>query len=57
MMTLDTIDKNVQSIKKQLSRFLDFDEGKAILANNADWLASLEYIPFLRGYWSAFQYK
>ena len=48
MMTLDTIEKNVQSIKKQLSRFLDFDEGKAILANNADWLASLEYIPFLR---------
>lgn len=48
MMTLDTIEKNVQGIKKQLSRFIDFGEGKAILANNADWLVSLEYIPFLR---------
>ena len=48
MMTLDTIEKNVRGIKKQLSGFIDFGEGKAILANNADWLASLEYIPFLR---------
>ncbi|MCG8552938.1 MAG: tyrosine--tRNA ligase [Desulfobacterales bacterium] len=48
MMTLDTIDKNVQSIKRQLSGFIDFSEEKALLANNADWLASLEYIPFLR---------
>ncbi|WP_320041561.1 tyrosine--tRNA ligase [uncultured Desulfobacter sp.] len=48
MMTLDTIDHNVQSIKRQLSGFINFGEGKALLANNADWLASLEYIPFLR---------
>ena len=48
MMTLDTIDKNVQAIKRQLSRFINFNGGKAVLANNADWLASLEYVPFLR---------
>jgi tyrosyl-tRNA synthetase len=48
MMTLETIDKNVQGIKSQLSRFIDFNDGKAILENNADWLASLEYVPFLR---------
>ncbi len=48
MMTLETIEQNVQGIKKQLSGFIDFEAGKAILANNADWLASLEYIPFLR---------
>jgi tyrosyl-tRNA synthetase len=48
MMTLDTIDKNMQGIRKQLSSFMDFDQGGAILANNADWLANLEYIPFLR---------
>lgn len=48
MIILDTIEKNVQGIKKQLSRFLDFGDGKAILANNTAWLASLGYIPFLR---------
>ncbi|MCP4114020.1 MAG: tyrosine--tRNA ligase [Desulfobacteraceae bacterium] len=48
MMTLDTIEKNMQGIRKQLSSFLDFNQGGAILANNADWLANLEYIPFLR---------
>ncbi|MDD2219362.1 MAG: tyrosine--tRNA ligase [Desulfoplanes sp.] len=48
MMTYETIEGNVAGIKKQLSHFLDFTGGKAILANNADWLAKLEYIPFLR---------
>ncbi len=48
MMTLETIDKNVRGIKNQLSKFIDFGSGKAILANNADWLATLEYVPFLR---------
>lgn len=48
MMTLDTIDKNMQGIRKQLSSFINFDQDRAILANNADWLANLEYIPFLR---------
>lgn len=40
--------KNVAAIKSQLSRFLDFGEGKAILADNADWLLGLNYIDFLR---------
>ena len=48
MMTAETIDANVVSIKKQMSRFLDFGEGGAIIANNADWLRSLNYIEFLR---------
>ena len=48
MMTSETIDGNVQAIKKQLSRFLNFDEGKSILVNNADWLMDFKYIDFLR---------
>ena len=48
MMTYETIEENVACIKKQLAHFLDFTDGKAVLANNADWLAGLEYIPFLR---------
>lgn len=48
MMTVETIEENVQALKNQLSHFIDFKEDKAILANNADWLRSLEYIPFLR---------
>jgi tyrosyl-tRNA synthetase len=48
MMTLEIIDKNVQGIKKQLSKFVDFNSGKAIMANNAEWLTAIEYIPFLR---------
>ena len=48
MMTTETIDANVASIKKQMSRFLNFGEGGAIIANNADWLRSLNYVDFLR---------
>ncbi|WDP91474.1 MAG: tyrosine--tRNA ligase [Desulfobacter sp.] len=48
MMTLETIENNVQAIKGQLSHFIDFGGDGAVLANNADWLAGLEYIPFLR---------
>ena len=50
MMTVETIDHNVACIKKQLSRFINFDEGEggAIIANNADWLRNLNYIEFLR---------
>ena len=48
MMTTETIDANVAAIKKQMSRFLDFGEGGAIIANNADWLRDLNYIEFLR---------
>jgi tyrosyl-tRNA synthetase len=48
MMTRETVDRNVQAFKKQLSRFLDFSEGKAIMVDNADWLLDLNYIEFLR---------
>jgi tyrosyl-tRNA synthetase len=48
LLSLEEIDHNAACIKKQLSRFLDFGDGKALLLNNADWLTKLEYIPFLR---------
>lgn len=48
MMTVETIDNNVACIKKQLSRFINFDNDKAIIVNNADWLRNLNYIEFLR---------
>ena len=48
MMTKETIDHNVECIKKQMSRFIDFSEGKAMLVNNADWLSGLNYIELLR---------
>ena len=48
MMTKETIDHNCECFKKQMSKFIDFSEGKAILANNADWLLNLNYIDFLR---------
>jgi tyrosyl-tRNA synthetase len=48
MLTLDEIDANAEGIKRQLSRFIDFSDGKALLLNNAEWLVPLHYIPFLR---------
>jgi len=42
------IDANAEGIKKQLSRFIDFTDGKALMVNNADWLTRLNYIEFLR---------
>jgi len=48
LLTSEMVDKNAIGIKKQLSRFLDFKEGKALMVNNADWLTKLKYIPFLR---------
>ncbi len=48
MMTRETIADNVLAIQKQLSRFIDFGEGKAIMVNNADWLLGLNYVDFLR---------
>ncbi|BES66001.1 tyrosine--tRNA ligase [Gottschalkiaceae bacterium SANA] len=48
MMTKETIAENAECFKKQLSRFIDFKDGKAIMANNADWLLHLNYIEFLR---------
>lgn len=48
MMTPETIQHNVDCFKKQISRFIDFGEGKAMLVNNADWLMDLNYIDVLR---------
>ena len=48
MMTKETIEHNCQCFKKQMSKFIDFSEGKALLVNNADWLLDLNYIEVLR---------
>ncbi len=48
MLTVDDIKANARSFRKQISRFLDFSEGKALMIDNADWLAKLNYIEFLR---------
>ncbi len=48
MMTRETIDYNARRFKEQLSRFINFDDGNAIIANNADWLLDLNYVDFLR---------
>ncbi len=48
MMTTETIAHNVDCFKKQMSRFIDFSEDKAILVNNADWLMGLNYVEVLR---------
>ena len=48
MMTPETIQHNCDCFKKQMERFIDFGEGKAIMVNNADWLLKLNYIELLR---------
>ena len=48
MMTPETINHNVECFKKQMSRFIEFGEDKALLVNNADWLMNLNYIEVLR---------
>ena len=48
MMTKETIEHNCECFKKQMSRFIDFSDGKALMVNNADWLADLNYIEFIR---------
>ena len=48
MMTKETIQHNCDCFKKQMSRFIDFSEGKALMVNNADWLLDLNYIEVLR---------
>ncbi len=50
MMTRERINQNAECIKKQLSKIIDFSDGKAIMVNNADWLTKLNYIDFLRDY-------
>lgn len=48
MMTPETIAHNCDCFKKQMSRFIDFSEGKAMMVNNADWLMDLNYVDVLR---------
>ena len=48
MMTREMVDANASAIKKQLSRFISFDDDKAIMADNADWLLGLNYVEFIR---------
>lgn len=48
MLTTKELDSNADSIKGQISNFLDFSEDKALMVNNAEWLRGLEYLPFLR---------
>lgn len=54
MMSTETIDHNVECIKKQMSRFLDFSENGAIIVNNGDWLRHLNFIEFMRDIGSLF---
>jgi tyrosyl-tRNA synthetase len=48
LLTVEQVNENAEGIKQQLSRFIDFSKGKALMLNNADWLTKLQYIPFLR---------
>ena len=48
MLTKEAIDHNAECFKRQMERFIDFGEGKAIMVNNADWLLNLNYIELLR---------
>ena len=54
MMSVETIDQNVESIKKQMSRFIDFSNDKALIVNNGDWLRHLNFIDFMRDIGSLF---
>ena len=48
MMTKETIEHNCECFKKQMSRFIDFSDDKALMVNNADWLLDLNYVDFIR---------
>ena len=48
MLTKETINHNIECFKKQMSKLVDFSDGKAIMVNNGDWLLNLNYIDFLR---------
>ncbi len=48
MLTKEDIDHNIECFKKQMSRFIDFSDGKAVMVNNADWLLGLNYVDVLR---------
>jgi len=48
MMSVETINHNCERFKEQMSRFIDFSDGKALMVNNADWLRNLNYVEFIR---------
>ena len=48
MLTKETIQHNIDCFKQQMSRFIDFSDGKALMVNNADWLMNLNYVELLR---------
>ncbi len=48
MMTVETINHNVECFRKQIGKFIDFSDGKALLVNNAEWLLDLNYMDMLR---------
>ena len=48
MLTKEDIEHNIECFKKQMSRFIDFSDGKAVMVNNADWLLGLNYVDVLR---------
>jgi tyrosyl-tRNA synthetase len=50
ILTIDDVNHNAEALKAQLSRFIDFNDDKALLVNNAEWLTRIEYIAFLRDY-------
>jgi tyrosyl-tRNA synthetase len=50
LLTKEQVEENAEGIKRQLARFIDFDNDKALMRNNADWLTKLNYIDFLRDY-------
>ena len=54
MMTVETIDHNVACFRKQMGRFLNFSDDKALIVNNGDWLRDLKYVDFLREVGSEF---
>ncbi len=54
MLSVEAIDHNVECIRQQMSRFLDFSDGKAIIVNNGDWLRHLNFIEFMRDIGSQF---
>ena len=49
MMTVETIQHNIDCFKKQMERFIDFSDGKAMMVNNADWLMDLNYVESFSG--------
>ena len=54
MMTIENIEHNCECFKKQMEKFIDFSDGRALMVNNADWLLDLNYVDFLREFGACF---